>query len=132
MVVANPDPAPTGFDVFLQMWDRLPLTATVARHVLKLSFSADEEARMHALMDKNNEGGITPAELQELDAYVRVWAGVSTLQSKARAFLNTQGDGGGRAWIGNSSRQSGHGPGTGASTAWSRAAGPSRRSTSIT
>lgn len=87
MATSKDDPL-TGLDVFLQMWDRVPLTATVAHHVLKLSFSAAEEARMHELMEKNSAGGISPAELRELDAYVQVWAGVSTLQSRARAFLN--------------------------------------------
>lgn len=74
------------------------MTPTLARHILKLNFDPADEARVHELTVKNREGEITSDELRELDAYVRVWTLVSTLQSRARLVLKkAAGTGNGRA-----------------------------------
>lgn len=81
-------PTPTlDADIFLRLWDGPQLTRPLARHLLKLSFPAADEQRMRDLADKNREGEITPAELAELDQYVRVGTLLSILQSRARKLL---------------------------------------------
>ena len=74
-------------DIFLRLWDRQKLTATLARHLLKLGFDDADKARMHDLAVKNREGTITPPELQELDNYLRASLTLTILQSRARRFL---------------------------------------------
>jgi hypothetical protein len=59
----------------------------LARHVLKLKFSDEDEQRMHALAEKNRAGGITGAELEELDSYIKVGDLLAVLQSRARKLL---------------------------------------------
>jgi len=71
-------------DIFLRLWQKQKLTRTVARHLLKLGFDADDEARIHELAAKNQEGEITTGELAELDQYVRVGAVLTILQSRAQ------------------------------------------------
>jgi hypothetical protein len=65
-----------------------PLPPEVARYFLGLSFSAADKARMHELAEKNQEGKISPAELEELDGYVRAGDVLAILQLKARRALN--------------------------------------------
>jgi hypothetical protein len=74
-------------DLFLRLWDEHRLTPTLARHLLKLKWPAADEARMRELADRNSEGTITPAELRELDEFVRVGLVLSILQSRARKRL---------------------------------------------
>jgi hypothetical protein len=59
----------------------------LARHLLKLAFSGDDEKRMDELAARNEDGEITPAELAELDNFVRVGTVPLILQSRARKFL---------------------------------------------
>ncbi len=59
----------------------------VARAVLSLRFSPEQEEEVHSLLDKNNAGTITPDELEELESYVRVGNLLSLLKAKARAAL---------------------------------------------
>ena len=75
--------------LFTRLWDDASksMTPTTARHVLKLNFSEADKARMHELAEKNSEGRITPAELSELDDYVRVSDLLSILHLKARILL---------------------------------------------
>src|ERR1700722_6285465 len=63
------------------------MTPEVARHVLGLSFSGKDKARMHKLTAKNQEGRISLKELGELDSYVKVGDLLAILQSKARRAL---------------------------------------------
>jgi hypothetical protein len=84
-------PAKTGHDVFLRLWDRLPMNSDVAGYVLKMKFSPADEARMDTLADRNREGLITPEELAELDWYVETGLVVSVLQSRARQHLKKTG-----------------------------------------
>jgi hypothetical protein len=74
-------------DIFLRLWDKQKLTPGVARHLLKLGFDADDEARIHELAGKNQEGEISRSELAELDQFVRVGAVLTILQSRARKLL---------------------------------------------
>jgi hypothetical protein len=76
-------------DIFLRLWEQQRLTPTLARHLLKLSFPPADTARISDLTTKNEEGEITPAELNELDEYVRVGLVLSILQSRARKLLRT-------------------------------------------
>jgi hypothetical protein len=71
----------------LRVWERQKLTPTLARHVLRLDFSPEDKARMHDLATRNQAGEISPAELQELDAHIRVGTLLSILQSRARKLL---------------------------------------------
>lgn len=87
MAKAKAAPALTGLDLFLRLWEREKMTRTMARQVLKVEFSAAEEARIHELMEKNRNGILPADEQQELDTYVQVWAVLSTLHSRARLLL---------------------------------------------
>jgi hypothetical protein len=75
-------------ELFLRLWDQNALPPTVARHILKMSWSAADELRMSELAVKNREGELTPPERDELDTYVRVGLTLSVLQSRARKRLN--------------------------------------------
>jgi hypothetical protein len=88
MTAITSNTAPTlDADIFLRLWQKQKLTPAVARHLLKLGFDADDEARMHELALKNQEGKITTSELAELDHFVRVGAILTILQSRARKLL---------------------------------------------
>jgi hypothetical protein len=75
--------------IFGRVWDANAggLTIPVARHILKLGFSEADNLRMHELAEKNREGELTPAELAELDNFVKVGDLLAILQSKARKRL---------------------------------------------
>jgi hypothetical protein len=62
----------------------------LARHILNVTFTDADKARMHELAEKNQEGTISPEELQELDNYVNVGDLLAILQSKARMALKKQ------------------------------------------
>ena len=63
-------------------------TLESARFVLSLAFSDEAERRVHDLLLKNQEGRISPAEKEDLEHLVKANTHLSTLQSKARLFLN--------------------------------------------
>jgi hypothetical protein len=84
-------PGKTGFDMFLRLWERQALTPPVARHLLKMKFSAADNARMHTLAERNQAGIITPDEEEELDRYIETGLVVSILQSRARQLLKKSG-----------------------------------------
>src|SRR5262245_51259503 len=75
--------------IFARLWEtengRLP--RVLARHILKLGFSRQDQARMHELATKNQQGQISKAELDELDNYITVGDLLALLQSKARRTL---------------------------------------------
>ena len=75
--------------IFSRVWadEGHPLSVTVARHVLKLRFSAMDEARMHELAAKHQAGELSSEEVDELDNFVRVGDLLAILQSKARQRL---------------------------------------------
>jgi hypothetical protein len=63
------------------------MSPDLAIQILKLAYSSQDLARMHELAVKNQEGGISPEELNELDSYVQMGDLIAVLQSKARVFL---------------------------------------------
>jgi hypothetical protein len=63
------------------------MTPTVARHILKLGWSATDEARMRELSARNADGTITDADRRELDEYVQTGLTLSILHSRARKVL---------------------------------------------
>ena len=75
--------------IFSRVWadEGHPLPATLARHVLKLRFSAEDQVRMHELAAKSQAGELSPEEVDEFDNFVRVGDLLAILQSKARQSL---------------------------------------------
>ena len=68
--------------------DEPTLSAPVARAVASLSFSADQSAEIHKLLDKNNAGTISPRERAVLEGYTRVGNFLNLLKTKARSTLS--------------------------------------------
>jgi hypothetical protein len=60
------------------------MTRELAEHVLKLTFSDEDKARMNELAEKNQEGRISRREKKELFNFVKVGDLLAILQSKAR------------------------------------------------
>src|SRR4051794_7894480 len=75
--------------IFARLWETEngQLPRGIARYVVKLCFPKQDVDRMHVLAAKNQEGLISPAELEELDNYVRTGDLLTLLQSKARRTL---------------------------------------------
>jgi hypothetical protein len=63
------------------------LSPAVARHILNVTFTAEDKARIHELAVKNQEGKISPNELQELDSYIKAGDLLALLKSRARVAL---------------------------------------------
>jgi hypothetical protein len=63
------------------------LSPSAARALLKFTFPEKDRKRMHELAVKNQDGTLTAAEEQELDAYVRIGQFVDLLAAKARLSL---------------------------------------------
>ena len=80
---------PTETAIFADLWDRGPakLTGPVARYILKLGFSEQEQARVLDLVRRNRDGSLTAAEIDEMDSYLKAGDMLALLQSKARQFL---------------------------------------------
>jgi hypothetical protein len=88
MVVANRTlDATSDTAMFLRLWDGAKLTPTLARQLLKLGWSREDESRMRELTERNRESRLDEAESRELDNYLRVGMTVSILQSRARKAL---------------------------------------------
>jgi hypothetical protein len=75
--------------IFARVWDTEDgiIPGNVARFIARLEFSKQDQARMHELAAKNQDGRLTPAELEELDNFVTVGDLLALLQSKARRVL---------------------------------------------
>ncbi|HZV04579.1 MAG TPA: hypothetical protein VE999_05775 [Gemmataceae bacterium] len=63
------------------------LPADIARYLLTLGFSEQDNARMHDLAVRNQEGKLSGAEKEELFAYGKAGGLLSLLKSKARRVL---------------------------------------------
>ena len=85
-MVAAPSNISEG-QLFLKIWERQPMTPTLARHVLKLNWTDGDRERIHELSVKNSICEITPNELAELDAYVSASFTLSILHLRAYRFL---------------------------------------------
>ena len=60
------------------------LSHLVARQILQLTFSEQDQARMEELAQRNQQGGLTAQEHEELTNYVKVGDLLAHLHSKAR------------------------------------------------
>ena len=75
------------------LWTRLiqPTNGTfsqeAARGILSLGFSDADKTRMHELAQRNGEGGLSPAERDELETYIRAADILALLHAKARRSL---------------------------------------------
>jgi hypothetical protein len=75
--------------IFADLWDRgaAKLTAPVARYILKLQFSEEEQARVVDLVRRHQTGSLTAGEIDMMDNYLKAGDLLALLQSKARQFL---------------------------------------------
>jgi hypothetical protein len=74
---------------FLTNYDR-PLSKSVARHILGLSISDGDKARMHDLVVRNQNDELTPAEKKEMHDFGIAGDILAILKSKARRTLGVQ------------------------------------------
>jgi hypothetical protein len=63
------------------------LSPKLARYVLALTFGEEDKARMHELAVGNQDGALSPEEMEELHNYIKVGHLLAVLQSKARQAL---------------------------------------------
>jgi hypothetical protein len=63
------------------------LSPELAKHILSLTFSDADKARMNELAEKNQEGTLSRKEKEELFNYIKVGDLLAILQSKARIAL---------------------------------------------
>lgn len=68
--------------------DRADMPVEAARAVLDWKFSEAAARHMRTMLDRNNEGALTPAEELELDRYRRVGMLLDLVQVKARVSLH--------------------------------------------
>lgn len=82
--------APTDIGLFAQLLENCKgkMTPALARHVLALGFSKDQQKRMTDLAERNQEDKLTSREREELFAYARAGDLLALLQSKARRALS--------------------------------------------
>jgi hypothetical protein len=75
--------------IFARVWETSNggLTPTLARHIVHLGFTPEDQARMHELAVKNQEGRLSETEREVLDNYIKVGDLLAILQSKARKVL---------------------------------------------
>jgi hypothetical protein len=64
------------------------LSRGLAHHVLSLGFGEADQARMRDLAARNQGGGLTPQEQDELRNFVKASHLLAILRSKARKSLN--------------------------------------------
>jgi hypothetical protein len=64
------------------------LTPSLARHLLTLGFSEEDNTRINDLAVRNQQGTLTPSEVQELRGYAHAGCLLGILHAKARRSLN--------------------------------------------
>jgi hypothetical protein len=74
------------------IWERLMIDPEWAHAVLSMHFSAADEERMRALMDKNNREILSTNEQAEMEAFRRVGSQLAIMQAKARLHLKQSKD----------------------------------------
>jgi hypothetical protein len=67
--------------------ERLVLSPEKAEAIVSLAFSPEDEGRMRELMERNNQGTLTEAEIVEMEGFRRVGTLLGILQSRARLTL---------------------------------------------
>lgn len=87
-MIASALPA-TELDVFTQVIgpDETPLSEELSRSLLAMRFTAEAEANIRSLLDKNNRGQLSTTEREALDRYLRVGQFIDLLQAQARIRL---------------------------------------------
>ena len=79
------------------IWARLiqtqkePIPHETATYLLSLRFSEADHARMQDLMDKSNEGTLTPEDEIEFDNYLHIANLLTIMHSQARVALRGAG-----------------------------------------
>jgi hypothetical protein len=68
--------------------DQGDLSRQLARYILTLGFDEADQARMSDLAARNQEGALSPEEMEELMNYVKAGHLLAVLHSKARKSLN--------------------------------------------
>ena len=63
------------------------LTTELARALVNLTADEETQARYDTLAEKRTEGRLTPAELEELESFVRVNTLLGVLKAEAQAVL---------------------------------------------
>lgn len=63
------------------------LPPEMARYILTLGFGDYDKARMHELATRNQDDTLSPAEKEELFAYIKTSSLLSILKSRARRVL---------------------------------------------
>jgi hypothetical protein len=71
--------------------DKPTLSPAAARSLLELEFTPEDEARMHQLLDRNQQGRLTKQERHELETYRRIGRLIDLLCAKARVSLYKAG-----------------------------------------
>jgi hypothetical protein len=66
------------------------MSPRLARYVLTLGFNATEQARMKELATRNQDGGLSAGEHDELMSYVKAGHLLALLHSQARKALKTR------------------------------------------
>jgi hypothetical protein len=62
-------------------------TPALARHVLQLGFSEDDNARINDLAARNQRGALSPGEREQLRGYANAGCLLGILHAKARRAL---------------------------------------------
>lgn len=70
------------------IFERLVVSPESAEAILSIKFTPEDEDRMRALMDRNNQGTISQEEMEEMEAYSRIGSFLGILQAKARLYLS--------------------------------------------
>jgi hypothetical protein len=80
----------SGATIFSRIFEtsREGISPELALYILGLGFSTEDRSRMQALAAKNQQGEISPQELEELDHYITAGDILAIWQSKARQVLN--------------------------------------------
>ncbi len=71
------------------IFQRLLISPDSAQPVLSIHFSPADEQKMRELMEKNNQGTITPEEQAEMEAFRQIGSFLAIVQAKARLQLKS-------------------------------------------
>src|ERR1700722_19190488 len=66
------------------------LPPEMAHYILDLDFNDRDKVRMHDLIVRNQEDAVTPAEKEEIFAFMNAGSMLSILQSRARRTLGVK------------------------------------------
>jgi hypothetical protein len=68
-----------------------PISAETARFLLSIRMSEVDHSRMQELMDKSNDGTLTPEDEAEFDSYLNIADLLTVMHSRARVALRGAG-----------------------------------------